>query len=190
MILDAGCGYLSDHKRRDGIGIDLQRGTCDIIGDLHHLPFRNNVFNFIYARNVLEHLDHPIQALHELKRVMKTGAKISITIPCHHNPCKDEVLKYLAGFPFRMSHSLIRIKRWRKNKHHLGSRHKNRIEAKHISKVFMVLRFEMLYPLHPLNRVLKKVKPTRILIKLLFGSKYMIRYPFPDNVYIYAMKVK
>ncbi len=62
MILDIGCGHLSTHRRREGIGIDLHRGTCHVVADAHYLPFRTGYFSKIFARNILEHLEDPMLA--------------------------------------------------------------------------------------------------------------------------------
>lgn len=46
--------------------------------DLYDLPFANETFDFIYARLVFMHLKSPLEALDELKRVLKPGGKILI----------------------------------------------------------------------------------------------------------------
>lgn len=145
QTLDVGCGYLPDHKRRYGIGIDLQHGTCDVIGDVQCLPFKDEIFSFVYARNILEHLDEPIKTLKELRRVMQPNAKISITIPVYHNHCVEEMLKLVFGFPFRLIRTVKRLLRWRKHRFDNGFWHKNRIEVKHITRFFLVKRFEPIY---------------------------------------------
>lgn len=180
MILDVGCGYLSDHKRREGIGIDLHRGTCDIVADVHHLPFRQSTFKKIYARNILEHLNNPMVALKELKRVLKANGVVSITLPIHHNPCQDEIIKFLVEFPFRIPITLKRLRRWRKHRYKPGLFHKNRIKPKHIARLFTVLRCFPIYPKHSLLRI-KKGKLLR-----LFGIRWLPT--LPDNHYIYVCK--
>lgn len=167
LILDVGCGHLSDHKRREGVGLDLEKGVCDVVGDVQHLPFRDSTFSFVYARNILEHLDKPIHALKELKRVMKFNAGISITIPIRHNPCVDELFKLAFGFPFRLIRTVRRLRRWRKHRFESGFWHRNRIEGKHIARIFLVLRLE---PLHENISLLK------------------IPYPFPSIYYVYGEK--
>lgn len=180
MILDVGCGHLRDHQRREGIGIDLHRGTCDIVADTHHLPFRPSTFKKIYARNVLEHMNNPIVALKELKRTLKTDGVVSITIPIHHNPCLDEIIKFLVEFPFRVPITLKRLWRWRKHRHELGSLHENRIKPNHIARLFTVLRCTSIFPRHSLLRIRKG--------KLLgsFGIRWLPT--LPDNEYVYARK--
>jgi SAM-dependent methyltransferase len=44
-----------------------------VTGDLHHLPFRDQSFDFIYASHVLQSVDDPIRACAEMMRVGKAG---------------------------------------------------------------------------------------------------------------------
>jgi SAM-dependent methyltransferase len=41
--------------------------------DLEHLPFRDKAYDFVFCSHVLEHLDHPGQAMRELMRVARRG---------------------------------------------------------------------------------------------------------------------
>lgn len=156
MILDAGCGSSKTERRRKGIGVDLHKGTCDIVADLENLPFRSNVFSFVYARNVLEHLSNPIKGLLELKRVMKSNAKISITIPVHHNLCMDELIKFVVNFPLRTPRTVKRLINWRRHKGEKGFLHQNRICIKEISKVFYVVTNGYEYPSYYMLKALQK----------------------------------
>lgn len=42
-------------------------------GDIEHLPFRDRAFDFVIVSHILEHVDRPDQACHELARVAKRG---------------------------------------------------------------------------------------------------------------------
>lgn len=180
MILDVGCGHLRDHKRRKGIGIDLHRGTCDIVADAHHLPFRPSTFKKIYARNILEHMTNPMAALEELKRVLMVNGEMSITLPIYHNLCTDELIRFLVEFPFRIPITLKRLWRWRKHRYELGFSHKNRIGPRHVARFFTVLRCFPLYQRHSLLRI-KKGKLLRP-----FGVQWLPT--LPDIQYIYVCK--
>lgn len=50
----------------------------DVVGDAHHLPFRNEVFDRVFAFNVFEHLTDPKKAAGEIRRVLKPGGAIAI----------------------------------------------------------------------------------------------------------------
>lgn len=50
----------------------------DVVGDAHHLPFRDNVFDQVLALNVFEHLRDPKLAAAEIFRVLKPGGRVAI----------------------------------------------------------------------------------------------------------------
>ena len=50
----------------------------DVVGDAHHLPFRDGVFDRVFALNVFEHLSEPKRAATEIFRVLKPGGTVSI----------------------------------------------------------------------------------------------------------------
>lgn len=88
-ILDAGCGdsaYFNEDI--DFIGIDVERDSPDmqgsrpeefILGDVQDMPFNKNEFNTVVLAEVLEHVDNPIAAIMEAKRVASN--KVIITVP-------------------------------------------------------------------------------------------------------------
>jgi len=49
--------------------------------DAHHLGFRERCFDEVFCFEVLEHLESPIVALREFKRVLKPDGEIVMTIP-------------------------------------------------------------------------------------------------------------
>lgn len=61
-----------------------------VVGDAHHLPFRDGAFQYSIARHVLEHLDAPAQFLTELARVSDRGY---IETP-------SAISEQLHGYPF------------------------------------------------------------------------------------------
>jgi len=87
MILDVGCGTLNRNfpiLKSNVINIDIQKTNfnkefLDILCDAQYLPFRNEMFEIVYASHVMEHVFNPIQFLNELKRVSKR--KVIIKVP-------------------------------------------------------------------------------------------------------------
>ena len=62
----------------------------DVVGDAHHLPFRDAAFDRVYAFNVFEHLREPKRAAAEILRVLKPGGSVAIHTaflqPLHEPP--------------------------------------------------------------------------------------------------------
>jgi SAM-dependent methyltransferase len=50
----------------------------DVVGDAHHLPFRDDVFDRVFAFNVFEHLNEPKKAASEILRVLKPGGSVVV----------------------------------------------------------------------------------------------------------------
>ena len=50
----------------------------DVVGDAHHLPFRDDAFDRVFAFNVFEHLRDPKAAALEIFRVLKPGGMAMI----------------------------------------------------------------------------------------------------------------
>lgn len=88
-ILDAGCGegVMVDELRRRGytaVGVDRDYASADVIrGDILSLPFENGHFDVVMFLDVIEHLPFEQQprALRELRRVLKPGGMLILTIP-------------------------------------------------------------------------------------------------------------
>ena len=85
MILDVGCGvlniYLQPLKGENVIHIDVDRTAVhlEVQCDVYNLPFQSNSFSTVYASHILEHLDNPIKAIQEMKRV--SAKRVVIKVP-------------------------------------------------------------------------------------------------------------
>ena len=76
MILNIGCG----NDREGDVRLDIEPSpTTNIIADAHNLPVRA-LFTKIKCYNVLEHLNSPVTALKEMRRVCEKGF-IHICVP-------------------------------------------------------------------------------------------------------------
>ncbi len=49
--------------------------NTDVAGDVHRLPFRDNVFETVVCMNAFEHYRQPDSAMEELRRVLKPGGR-------------------------------------------------------------------------------------------------------------------
>ncbi|MCW3130382.1 MAG: class I SAM-dependent methyltransferase [Methanophagales archaeon] len=85
-VLDVGCGlgllkkYLDNCKVNRYIGLDVD-GKIDVHGSVYDLPFKDEIFDTVVMSEVLEHLEHPLDALREVKRVCKSRIILSVPNP-------------------------------------------------------------------------------------------------------------
>lgn len=92
-VLDLGAGrgrrYPYDFgDRARTVGVDLDpaiRGNPNVanavVGDAATLPFRDATFHLAFSKYVLEHLEEPRAAFHELRRVLRPGAHLLLHTP-------------------------------------------------------------------------------------------------------------
>jgi ubiquinone/menaquinone biosynthesis C-methylase UbiE len=79
-ILDVGCG----NSPKGDVNVDLFfHVRCEnfVIGEVHHLPFKTSVFENVYSKHCLEHLESPLQFFKEAKRVLKEGGTLECIYP-------------------------------------------------------------------------------------------------------------
>lgn len=87
LILDAGSGH-NPHPNANilcdlFVGPTRHRGSFSHVSakrnhpfvccDIQYLPFKTNIFDFVYSSHVVEHVDNPNRAIREIKRVGKHG---------------------------------------------------------------------------------------------------------------------
>jgi len=64
------------------IGLDIRPGPgVDVVGSVYELPFNDNEFDNVLLMVVIEHLEEPQKAILEIKRVLKPGGKILVSVP-------------------------------------------------------------------------------------------------------------
>lgn len=64
------------------VGLDIREGPgVDVVGSVYALPFPDNSFDNVLCMVVMEHLEDPKAAIVEMKRVLKVGGKILVSVP-------------------------------------------------------------------------------------------------------------
>lgn len=126
-ILDIGCGngsYFSTLKNKGNtvIGIDINKTLCRISSkrgyaavimcDARNLPFKNKVFDCVWASEIIEHFPN-LNVMSEIERV--TNSKLLITMPNPIFPCYPEdithILKY-SIFSLKKEFEIRKIDGW------------------------------------------------------------------------------
>lgn len=109
-LLDIGCGWearllkeLEPHVGR-GVGIDfkapdLKTDRLETISAVlgTELPFPEQSFDLITMLAVLEHLQHPEAILKEIKRLLRPGGGLLLTVPSWYAKPVLEFLAYRVG---------------------------------------------------------------------------------------------
>lgn len=79
-FLDVGCG---DVPKGD-VNLDLfyyGRGSNFVMGEAHHLPFKDETFAKVYCKHCLEHLEAPLVFFGEAKRILRKGGVLECVYP-------------------------------------------------------------------------------------------------------------
>ena len=89
-LLDVGCGskpYQELFAVDDYFGLDIDseasrnRKIADYFYDGKIFPFNENEFDSVLCNQVLEHIFNPDEFLSEIKRVLKPGGRLLLTVP-------------------------------------------------------------------------------------------------------------
>lgn len=92
-ILNIGCGNL----KIDGVNLDHDINVePDVLSDFHNLPFRDKVFDYVVAFDVLEHTCIPEKLIREVERVSRKGYVVEVLDfdKCRENWVEDFTHKY------------------------------------------------------------------------------------------------
>ena len=89
-LLDVGCGHRPYAETffsgaTDYIGVDYlsDRSNPDVVCSALALPFADNSFDTVVSTEVLEHVPDPRLALREMRRVLKPGAHLILSVPMY-----------------------------------------------------------------------------------------------------------
>lgn len=83
--LNFGCG---EDIMEGWDNIDVQKGlkiTKSFDFDRFPYPIKEDTYDYVYSRSVLEHLEEPDKVLNELWRICKPNAIIEIIVPYYNN---------------------------------------------------------------------------------------------------------
>ena len=77
----------------DYTGVDMRAGpNVDVVADAHSLPFEWGTFDNVLCLEMLEHDPSPFETMKEIRRVLKSGGVLMVTVagigfPRHDYPC-------------------------------------------------------------------------------------------------------
>jgi len=80
-ILDAGAGLRRTYYLNVVNYEVVPYPTTDVLGVVEHMPFKDDVFDFVLSNAVLEHVRDPFAAAREMSRVLKPGGLIFCAVP-------------------------------------------------------------------------------------------------------------
>lgn len=170
-VLDIGgergefCKILSEKRKCQAINLEPQklnfvhetiRGTAD------RLPFKNEVFDLVLLRGVLQHIptNLKLKSLYEMRRVLKNGGIAYIMIPPWWSPLSGQNIKPFQyfGFPLakHFSNTIMRRKIKAKNLAELGLWPMTIRSTLHYIKSadFRVLKsYDILFRMHLLTKI-------------------------------------
>ena len=84
VVLDVGAGAspYSLLPETRSVRLDIARSNrVDVVADAHHLPIGDGLVNAVICTEVLEHLENPIGALAEIKRVLANDGILILSTP-------------------------------------------------------------------------------------------------------------
>ncbi len=93
LALDNGCGtgLLLERLEMEAVGLDFSaslistarrkrlRGRHLVLGDAENLPFRDGVYQYIFAVTLINNTPNPLRAVREMVRVSRSGGRLIIT---------------------------------------------------------------------------------------------------------------
>ncbi|MDD4908445.1 MAG: class I SAM-dependent methyltransferase, partial [Candidatus Omnitrophica bacterium] len=107
-ILDVGC---SKNKMKGAIGLDINKEShADIVCDLEKIfPIKDNSFDRVYCKHLLEHLKDPESVIREIYRVSKDGGRVTLEVPHFSSHIAYSDLTHKRYFSYVMLNKLVGI---------------------------------------------------------------------------------
>lgn len=119
----------SKSKDQSNTGIILS-GVSFVQADIHLLPFQDNLFDRAIATCLFHHLEDPLKAMKELKRVVRSRGIIDIFLPCD------------PGFAYRLIRSLTTSLKAKKHGVLIESNYLHAIEHRnHIKSLILMTKY-------------------------------------------------
>jgi glycosyltransferase involved in cell wall biosynthesis/ubiquinone/menaquinone biosynthesis C-methylase UbiE len=78
-------GYDMEHARLQRAQAEVESARI-LQGDIYGLPFREQTFDKVLLSEVLEHLEQDVEALRAIRRLLKPGGLLAISVPHAHYP--------------------------------------------------------------------------------------------------------
>ncbi len=72
----------------------LMGGEPSVVGSAHQIPFQNETFDLVIAKDSLEHFEHPKEVTKEVRRILKPGATFVVWVPFMHPAHGDDLYRY------------------------------------------------------------------------------------------------
>jgi len=114
--LDIGCGK---NKVTGALGLDIDKNANpDILHDLNIYPYpiKDNEFDKIYAKHVIEHVDNPVFFIQECYRILKDGGIIFVETPHFSSRVAYSEPDHKRFFSYFMFSSLLSKTKFRRMK--------------------------------------------------------------------------
>lgn len=83
-VLEVGAHGSPSYGRffKNKVGIDIKSGPgVNVVGSVYELPFQDGTFDMVLCMSILEHLEEPSKAIREMRRVLKPGGRILVSVP-------------------------------------------------------------------------------------------------------------
>jgi len=126
IILDAGCGngrltrLSAEYGAKHVIGVDLSESVLTarentrhlqnvsiIRASIYDLPFKENIFDFIFSIGVLHHTPNPKQAFFSLLHVVKQGGTVAVWVYGPYHSIHRFVINTLRKITTRIPYELL-----------------------------------------------------------------------------------